>query len=404
MKAYLRWIAPVLFAAVLSGGSRAEEAKPPAAAEPEQPEGRLARLFIEASDWIAEPDGLGYAPATESDPKNAWGTRILHMPVGTESRVRYRAGYLIRGNIGEFILTWYSHVQKGLLARYSPGDFVYGETPVHPLFAGVFDDGTADGFLANTDTRLRDLRLDFYRIGHQSARVTVRWFVGYRRVEHDRSLYGKYYPIFPVYQGTPIPPFPVDATTPNPLAPRVDDAYVVSQFNGGGAEAGAELTFSLNRRLYIETGLSLAVLQGKVRTQSTSMTHFYALMTENTGIDHILSPPFSEFEETDAQGRPLIVSIRQFDVPVSVTSDDTASGQVLETYLGIRWKAWRGLEVFTGFRNARYTGVGADIRPNQVTATYVPSTQTMAVKVADVTRTDRDVTYQGFYLGVSYKF
>jgi hypothetical protein len=390
MKAYSRWIAPVLFAVVLSTVSRAEEAKPPASPAPEESEGKLARLFIEVSDWIAEPGGLTYVPATVNDPSQTFGTTTLHMPLGDENRARFRVGYLLRGNIGEFVLTWYSHDQKEELGQYSPGSFVFGEAPVHPAGAGIFDDGMADGILVDTRTRLRDLRLDFYRIGYQSPRITVRWFVGYRRVEHNRSLLGTYYSLVPVYNGVPIPPLIAPLGVPGPLAPIPDVASLESKFNGRGADAGAELTFPLNRHLYIESGFSLAVLDGTLQTSYSSLAHVYALANTDGSIDHYLSPPFSEFEQTNAQGTPLIGFIRQLSVPIGIRTDDSASAQVLESYLGIRWKAWRGLEAFGGYRNARYTGVGADVRPN--------------LNTADTTRVDHAAIYQGFYLGASYKF
>jgi hypothetical protein len=89
---------------------------------------------------------------------------------------------------------------------------------------------------------------------------------------------------------------------------------------------------------------------------------------------------------------------------VGVTTDQEATSQVLETYLGVRWKAWRGLEAFGGYRIARYTDVGADIRPNQITWTRDPSSRAINAVVADVIRTSHSVNYEGFYAGVSYKY
>ncbi len=397
MRAYFRWTALMLFALRLSVPSWAEESTPSESAVPAEEERKLGWIFVEAGDWFAEPAGLEYAPATVRDTTNPYATQACRMPSGTESRARYRTGYLLSGNGGDFILTWYSHVQENLLERYSPGSFVYGETATHPLYAGVFDDGTADGFTADTRTMLRDMRIDFYRIGFQSARMTVRWFVGFRRVQHEQSLNATYYALVPVYQGQPLPPvlYPPNGP-PSELSPRPDIASMQSKYVGRGAEAGAEITFPLTRRFSVESGFTLAMLKGRLSTSYSSLTHVYALMdvTDSAIVERYLEPPFSEFEMTDSQGNPILSRIRQFDSAVGLKTDDSVTGQVIETYVGLRWKAWRNLEAFGGYRGASYTGLGADIRPKIVTG----------ANLEDVSRTDRNADYVGFYLGVSYRF
>jgi hypothetical protein len=398
MRAYFRWIALMMVAVLLSAPSWAEESKPSEPAVPAEEERKFGWIFLEAADWVAEPAGLEYAPATVRDTTNPYATQALSMPSGTENRARYRAGYLLPGNGGDFVFTWYSHAHESLLQRYSPGSFVFGETAAHPLFAGIFDDGTADGFSADTRTVLRDMRIDFYRIGFQSARMTVRWFVGFRRVVHDRSMNATYYALSPIYQGQPIPPtlYPPDGPS-SALAPIPDVASIQSEYVGRGVEAGAEITFPLTRRFSVESGFTLAMLKGRVSTSYSSLTHVYALMEvdDPLAVERYLEPPFSEFETTDSEGNPTLLSrIRQLESAVGLKTDDSASGQVIETYVGLRWKAWRNLEAFGGYRDARYTGQGADIRPKVVTGT----------NLEDVSRTDRSVDYVGFYLGVSYRF
>jgi hypothetical protein len=57
---------------------------------------------------------------------------------------------------------------------------------------------------------------------------------------------------------------------------------------------------------------------------------------------------------------------------------------------------WRGIEWFGGFRNARYSDVGVDIRP-AAAPNYSGTTLAVEEKA-------RSVTYEGFYTGLAYRF
>jgi hypothetical protein len=127
-------------------------------------------------------------------------------------------------------------------------------------------------------------------------------------------------------------------------------------------------------------------------------------MPSKLEIAYIMAPPFDEFNVVDQQGNSLISAIQQFALPLDVKTDDSASAQALESYLELRWKAWRGLELFGGFRISRYTGVGADIRPGVITVYRDPNTKVIFATIADFIRQDHSVLYQGLYGGLSYKF
>jgi hypothetical protein len=252
------------------------------------------------------------------------------------------------------------------------------------------------------------MRLDFRRIGFQSSKLVARWFVGYRMAQHTRTLDGNYYSLFPMYLGKAMPPilFPQPTPANNPLLPGVDTAHLASQFEGQGLEAGVDLTFPLTPSLSIETGFSVASLEGRLATQYSSTSHFYALMTmpSKLEIDYIMAPPFAEFDSVDQQGNSLVGAIQQFALPINVETDDAAGAQIVEAYLELRWKAWRGLEVFGGYRNSRYTGVGADVKPGQINWYRDPNTKVITVNVPNFTRQDHSVVYQGLYGGLSYKW
>jgi hypothetical protein len=78
-------------------------------------------------------------------------------------------------------------------------------------------------------------------------------------------------------------------------------------------------------------------------------------------------------------------------VDTGIRSDGVSStGAVLDVHLGLRWRAWRDLDVIGGFRSTRYENVGVELRPQ--------------VLMEVVTEADRSVTYEGFYGGVAYTF
>jgi hypothetical protein len=113
--------------------------------------------------------------------------------------------------------------------------------------------------------------------------------------------------------------------------------------------------------------------------------------------DYILEPPYSEFEDVDSSGNPLVGSIEQLSEEYGLHADRlSTTAYMMETYAGIRWKIWRGIEWFGGFRSARYTDVAVDIRAGAVSNA---SGTSLAVE-----ETDRSVTYEGFYTGVAYRF
>jgi hypothetical protein len=84
----------------------------------------------------------------------------------------------------------------------------------------------------------------------------------------------------------------------------------------------------------------------------------------------------------------------------------STTSQVLDTYLGFRWRALGWLEVFGGFRNTRYDNVGVDLQadvsaPNLNALDEVPGD--IPVTVQQVREVDRSVTYEGFYLGLGFQ-
>jgi hypothetical protein len=308
--------------------------------------------------------------------------------------MRYRGGYKLHKNRGALVVTWYAHEQETELSGVSPGDFIFGEVLPEPTFAGFGNDGLADAFSSSTKTVLRDLRIDFYRTAFNTKRATGKWFVGLRRVKHRREIDTAYYALIPDLPAL-IPPLYEPPADGIGLDPQPDTAYMSSYFNGRGLGAGLEVEMPLWKdKLLLEGGLNIAILRGKTDSTYRSRTWYYIL--EQVGGSTILELPYNEFEQV-VEEVPLIDSIMQLRSEDGLHVDSLPStAQVMEAELGLRWKAYKGLEWFAGFRSTRYTDVGLDLRANAA-PTYPGS-------AVDVSKVNRSATYEGFYTGIAYSY
>jgi hypothetical protein len=354
-------------------------------------EGRFGAAFAAVELWVSQASGLDYFPATQINPLDPYDVELLSPAYSTESRLRYRGGYKLHKNRGALVITWYSHEEKTALNGVSPGDFIYGELLPAPTFAGFANDGMADAFDAHTKTLLRDLRIDFYRTAFDTPRARGKWFVGFRRVKHGRELDATYYALIPDLPAL-IPPLYTPPEDVLGLDPQPDSTLMSSSFNGRGVGAGLEVEMPLWKdKVFLEGGLNIAILRGKTDTEYRSTTWYYAIEG-----GEILEAPYSEFEQV-VDELPLIETIVQRSSASALHADRMSStAHVLEAELGFRWKAYKGLEWFGGFRSTRYTDVGLDLRPK--------SAPTHPGTALDVSETDRSATYEGFYTGISYSY
>lgn len=344
----------------------------------------FGELYAEIEAWVAQPAGLDYFPATELDLDDPFQTRLLMFPTGTEAEYRYRAGFELSGNRGGLILTWYAHQKMVDMTRSSPGNYIFGELLAHPYLAGYYNDGLGDGFTSGATTTLRDLRIDYYRTAFKNARAEAKWFVGWRRVSNQRLIEGRYFALI-----HDLPPLTV-INRPS-LLPGADTATIESDYEGRGVNAGMDFLMPLwKRKIALEGGFALTALRGKTDATYRSTTYAYLL---HSGPDsYVLSPPYDDAFENS------LPSITQEEFEIGLIANNVpSSGSVLEGYVGVRWMAWRGLEVFGGFRSTRYDDLGVDLRP-KTSSLYA------GTNLQDLTENDRSATYEGFYGGLAYRF
>jgi hypothetical protein len=380
-----------------------EEAAPKPAA-PKKDTG-LGTFFFEIDDWIAQPSGLEYRAATVRNPTDPWENAVATVEQNGAPGWYLRGGFGLHDDVGDIVLSYYRHTEDRHLESLTPGEFLYGEITTAGLFAGVNLDGLADGFSAETVTRIRDFRVDFARQAFESKGVSGKWLVGYRDMSHYRSLDTAYFAIAPN-----LPPILPPAASPrNDLIPRPDTAQISSSYEGRGLEAGFDVRFKVWRdKVWFDTGVVMAVLQGTMSTAYRSTTHFYGVV-DQSGEIFIVPPPYDSFNECDFQGC-FVDSVVQIATPVGVQDQSQSEeGSIIETNLALRYRFWKTAEFVVGYRSASYENVGQDLRTAEVEVgnqLIFASDGTLLLRLNPVTleRSPRSVEYEGVYFGVAFGF
>lgn len=359
-----------MLAVLLASWAGAVAAQDDAEAAAVSPE-RGGDLMVDLGTWIAQPAGLEYRPALE-------GNEIRDLAHGTEAEERWTVGYFLPNDSGLLEVTYFAHRTKSALSKFTPGQPNFTELWPDPELAGYNNDGRADGFSSEAETVVRDLRLRFSRPAFSTKTVDARWFVGWRRVAHQRLASARYYTVAPLE-------FPTAAVD---LFPEPDLAELESRYEGRGPDAGFAVDFDLwRRRITLETELSLAVLRGNINHFYRSLNALYATDSDGDGVlDTLIDPPYTN---ANLSG----VNVRQTFLETILTGDSlSTTSQVVEAQIGFRYKIRDWVHVKAGFRSARYDDVGADIRPVSSSVGFI----------SGIDETGTSATYEGFYTSATF--
>jgi len=353
-------------------------------------------FLLELGSWGAQPRGMEYEPASLYDPSGTFGDEIINLDTDSKAEFYYVVDLDAGQNVGHFRLIWYSQSQGQSMTDYRPGDFVFGQIQSHPYGAGYYNDGRSDGFDASSDTKLSDLRFDFSRTAFRSDRFEGRWLVGIRRVQHERNLDTVYHAIAPLQE--PFIP-PTFEEPPTGLLPNSDEVTVTSDYRGRGLEGGMEFDiWVMKDRIKIETGFAVGVLSGTVDTGYSSRNWVYLFENAATGAKEIMAPPYDFSQELPDGGIVADQTTQEaMDFRLSSSSRSTVS-PVMDLYVGVRGRIWKGLEAVLGYRSVFYGNVGVDLRPK------ITSITPAGTNLVDVTETDRSAEYDGLYFALAYTF
>jgi hypothetical protein len=373
----------------------------------------LGKIFAQLETWVNQPIGADFAPATLDGP-TVFDTKLLGINPSTETRFRTRAGYRLKDNMGEILVTYTSMDHSGENNQITPGTFQYGILLTSPHHAGVFNDGKADGFTSSAGLKTRDLRIDFFRQAFKGHRISAKWYVGYRRVIHERTLDASYFALAPDIPNLLNPiANPGSSILEIRLSPRADVATQSADYNGRGIEGGMEFKFpiGISRKLMAEADIGLAVLRGKVDSIYRSTTHRYVLRDTGGNFLEELGAPYSEFEvflnPEVPNSEVLADQIRQQDIEIGLnTTSDPGASFVIDMALGLRWRAWQNLDVFGGMRQSYYGNIGIDLRPRTVVpaGNIIGEGVDQVLNISDASKELKSITYEGLYFGVAYTF
>ena len=369
---------------------------------------RFGRWSLDLEEWMAQPSGLDYVATVVTDPNNPGGSVQLGTQHGTSADLRVSLAFALHDDLGMFSLKYWSHEDQSSFSEYSAGDFSLAEQLPPIRFAGAFDTGMADALDAHAITTVRDLRLNFSRQAFATRRATAQWSVGLREVDHKRDFGALYHALIP---GLPL------VIGREDLDPVADTASVLSKFSGRGPDFGFDVQVPMGKRFKFAASVSTAVLRGDIQSGYSSMTRLYAVLPGDT-IEQVLGDDLVPFlnewlllPETGENARPQIL---QLALPAGVFNySRSTSAQVLEGSLSFRYRAWRELELFAGFRSSRYDDVGLEVRPilstNDVLGqvpTTAPGLLGLAVDlpVVGVVESTRSAQYEGFFLGLGYTY
>lgn len=366
--------------------------------------GSKAHLLLEIDAWAAYARGLEYEPATVADPSGTFGDEIIEFDPESGSEPLYKLEFDAGKNVGRFRVTWYSQTLQQDMKMFTPGDFQFGQIQSHPAGAGWLNDGRSDGFESSAQTKLSDLRFDFMRTAFQTDSFEGRWFIGLRRVQHDRDLYTVYHALAPLLPPV-LPPYFLDPATPERIAPYSEGANTSSEYRGRGLQGGMEFDIWLVKdRMKVEAGLGVGVLSGQVDTSYYSRNWVYVFTDPVTEEQFILAPPYPFDYIIPLPGEnPPYTTVGDNTVQVQVdtglrSSSRSTVSPVVDLFLGLRGRVFAGLELALGYRSLFLGNVGADLRPK------VSSTTVAGTNYVDVTETERSAEYNGFYLGLGYRF
>ena len=385
-------------------------------------------LSIAYEGWIVQPAGLDYTPATLSDPTVSVGNQAVKTNFDSEPSERIEVGYLLPKNMGRIKFVYQSLGFDTSQADYRPGRYLFGETlafgvPLGSIgAAGVNDDAFADGYLYSTATTLRESVLSYEREAFRTQKVTGRWSIGWRNTRHRRNQEATYYSII-----SPLPPLlPPNADcvgTPEvvpggellncALTPLPDTASVGSTYDGRGPMARLEVDIKLWRdKLILETGAAYTVERGKMSADFLGTNNYYICTADafdpDTGegchTGDIVTYPFSQISQLieNPGGPPIrvseVVAQESLSAGLAVQSE-SASSDILDINIGLRWSVLDWLELTGGFRSSRYSDVGLDLIPQDVAVAVGGA---LGVPSAKVKKTS--VTYEGFYIGLRFSF
>lgn len=332
-------------------------------------------FFIDVEDWFVKPANADYQIATiiPSAPFIKQSS-VISIPFTTESSFKFRMGWKFKDNLGSIALVYWGFSNKNQIVRTDPGNFVFTENLTFPLFAGVYDDGLADGVRGDFNIRATSLSFLFIREFSQMKRVHAEWRLGIRKIGFKQKSFVEYYALVP----TLIDPFP-----PEQFIPQNDHIREQSDFQAKGIEVGTTLDFRIAKRVSFGGGVGISFLLGDSEANYASTNYLYM---DSDG--YYYRPQDASFSDNDIQLSSTVMA---------TANESDSIIQIIDADLNVKWNIWRGLDFTVGYAVSYWSGVLLREQVMLAETSFLFYSQ-----FAKPTR--QDIAFQGAYLRLGYRY
>ncbi|MEW5807594.1 MAG: hypothetical protein AB1756_09655 [Acidobacteriota bacterium] len=344
-------------------------------------EEKRGQFFIEMEDWYVKASNVDYEISTIQTGESSSN---LSIPSSYGDSARYRLGWDFKNDLGAIEFIFWNHDNRDRIKRTDAGNFAFTQNLSPAPFAGVYDDGMADGVFSESKFVVRSLSLLFSRGLVNGERVKADWGIGVRKISHKHTFNTTYYFLTPKFSHQFIEP------NFSHLIPLNDTLREVSSLEARGLETKASIFFPMMRRVSIGSDIAISYLIGRSRSEYVSKNHYYATSVGNYLDPKVEGLSFSEFDQqltftTAAKGR-------EKDSAILITEAD----------LKIIWNVWKTVNLTFGYALALWNG--SMLRQDVNVADSSPESWDY-LDVSQYSRAVRDdIVFQGLYMTVSYRY
>ncbi len=340
--------------------------------EEEQQEQEQGHFFISIEDWYASISNIDYELSTRYSLTGANSTNI-YMPSSNGDSARYRLAWMFSDDMGTIEISFWGFSNKEKIVKTDVGNFVFAQNLSFPLYAGIFDDGMADGVASDSYFAVRSVSLLYGRALSKSERMYLHWKIGARKISYKHRFNTEYLSLAPVL----LNPFP-----PEELMPISDKVWERSSLEARGIETGASIVFPIAQRFSFGGDLGFSFLAGRSDTEFTSKNYYY---TSGGGY---FNPRDQAITENDIQESSMISSNAK-DVDSHI--------QILEANLKFTWNIWRTLDLTVGYALSLWNGA--------LTREQILLSQSSESNFFQRSRSERtDISFEGFFAALSYRY
>ncbi len=336
------------------------------------------KVLFEVEGWWVTPTGMGFDFATLNegwyeDELARGGGDILGIELDSKFSGKYTLAWKFKEDLGTLSISYWDYSGEGTFSKEgNPGNYSIGELLAHPYYAGQgyydpvfqFDTGRADAVQSMATVEATLLDIDFSKEMMSDQNFSLLWSVGLRNFKYSHLFHTTYLgdPYARVAEGEPLE-----------VLDMVTDKV---ESDGTGPKVGLSGRYSFMKYFSIYGGLSVSFIPGKIDS---------SYLSEND-IEKMFS------DDVDEWG--------PFNFPLSRLGRDE-NFIMYDFQAGFKMAIAQKLSLTVGYRLVQMANVIYRMRfaPDKDWDGY-----DLYVNWDSSFNTQQDVTFGGYYVGVSYTF